>query len=160
MKFAQVGYGSSGQGAGKDGGGYTYLVNDNVRTGDTITPVVKHAKSGRIFGTTGVILARSSNNNSPKTDSEITTAYTQKELGIGRTRQTGTGKFIKQASTHDENGNYIRGRAEEAQLGGNVARYMAEHPDAVTTEKAQGAMKAYETFESYSKQFMPKGEQR
>ena len=35
-KFALVGYGSDGRGVGRTEQGYTYVVNDNVRTGDTI----------------------------------------------------------------------------------------------------------------------------
>ena len=57
MKFAQVGYGSDGRAAGEDGKGFTYVVNDNVRTGDTISPVVRHYKSGTLFATTGKIVS-------------------------------------------------------------------------------------------------------
>lgn len=55
MKFAQVGYGHDGRG-GEKKGGYTYLVNDNVRTGDNLTPVVKHAGNGNVFVTVGKVL--------------------------------------------------------------------------------------------------------
>lgn len=61
MKFAQVGYGSKGQGAGASGTGYTYLVNDNVRSGDKIQPIVHHAKNQAIFSTHGKVLTASKN---------------------------------------------------------------------------------------------------
>ena len=60
MKFAKVGYGHDGRGIGLTGNeqpsGYTYLVNDNVRTGDVIQPIATNWKSGRQFVTTGKIL--------------------------------------------------------------------------------------------------------
>lgn len=54
-KFAQVGYGHDGRG-GMEQGGYTYVVNDNVRTGDMLVPLVKHAGNGNVFVTTGKVL--------------------------------------------------------------------------------------------------------
>ena len=53
-KFALVGYGSDGRGVGRTQQGYTYVVNDNVRTGDTIQPIATSRK-GRKFVTTGVV---------------------------------------------------------------------------------------------------------
>ena len=53
-KFALVGYGSDGRGVGTTQQGYTYVVNDNVRTGDTIQPIATSRK-GRKFATTGVV---------------------------------------------------------------------------------------------------------
>ena len=55
-KIARVGYGSQGQGVGKNPKGYTYLVNDNVRVGDRIQ-VVSTSSLGRKFGTTAVPLS-------------------------------------------------------------------------------------------------------
>lgn len=55
-KFARVGYGSHGQGVGKNPDGYTYLVNDNVRVGDKIQ-VVATSTLGKKFGTTAVPLS-------------------------------------------------------------------------------------------------------
>ena len=55
-KFARVGYGSQGQGVGKNPDGYTYLVNDNVRVGDRIQ-VVATSSRGNKFGTTAVPLS-------------------------------------------------------------------------------------------------------
>ena len=34
---------------------YAYLANDNVKVGDIVQPNVNHAKSGKLFATTGVI---------------------------------------------------------------------------------------------------------
>lgn len=57
MKFAQVGYGHDGRGAGKDKAGYTYIVNDNVRSNDKLQPVVRHYGNGAVFVTEGKVLA-------------------------------------------------------------------------------------------------------
>ncbi len=57
MKFAQVGYGHDGRGSGKEGAGYTYLVNDNVRAQDKLQPVVRHYGNGALFVTQGKVLA-------------------------------------------------------------------------------------------------------
>lgn len=54
-KFATVGYGSSGQGVGKDGEGYTYVVNDNVRVGQRLQVIAtSHGKEPKKFVTTAV----------------------------------------------------------------------------------------------------------
>ena len=60
-KIAQVGYGSKGQGVGKHPNGYTYVVNDNVRTGDAIQ-VISTSSAGRKFATTAVPLHTYSEN--------------------------------------------------------------------------------------------------
>ena len=46
-KFARVGYGHDGRGAGATGEGYIYLVNDNVRAGDILQPIAHNKKSGK-----------------------------------------------------------------------------------------------------------------
>ena len=56
-KFAQCGYGSKGQGLGNTTDGYTYVVNDNVRTGDVIQVIAtSHGKEPKKFATTAVPL--------------------------------------------------------------------------------------------------------
>ena len=60
-KIAQVGYGSKGQGVGKHPNGYTYVVNDNVRTYDVIQ-VISTSPAGRKFATTAVPLHTYSEN--------------------------------------------------------------------------------------------------
>ena len=54
MKIAKVGYGRDGRGVGKTDGGYAYLVNNNVRTGDVIQPIATSSR-GRKFVTTGKV---------------------------------------------------------------------------------------------------------
>jgi len=57
-KFAQVGYGHDGRGIGQTEGGYTYIVNDNVRTGDLIVPIPAfNVKAGRDVLTTSKVLS-------------------------------------------------------------------------------------------------------
>lgn len=133
MKFAQVGYGSQGQGAGEDGEGYTYIVSDNVRTGDTLTPVVKHHKNGKVFITTGQILAKSSTfegaenkNGDEISEDGLTRAYTGKELGVKRIRGIG-GKFKSDRSGRDIiTGDYNTSAYENRARGQSLLKYQQE----------------------------------
>lgn len=91
MKFAQIGYGSDGRGAGKSGEGYTYLVNDNIRK-EQILQVISHSPAGRAFPTTGQVLTV--HKNEPKNakgetviipedkQDNLTKAYDQRQLGV------------------------------------------------------------------------------
>lgn len=150
-KFAQCGYGSQGQGLGKTTDGYTYVVNDNVRTGDKIQ-VIATSKKGNKFATTAVPLHTYKETSAKgqmakqqaqeKTGKEPTQSYSGKELGVQGSRATqplGDGKRT------------ISEYAQETRAG-NIAMYKQKDPNAEWTKKAQ------ETFDSYSKQFM-KGEQ-
>lgn len=153
-KLAKCGYGSKGEGIGKTPDGYTYVVNDNVRTGDKIQ-VISTSRKGNKFPTTAVPLHVFQENSKKgqlakqeaqqKTGESPTKAYTGKELGA-----TGS-KAVSQTPT-------IGGEKPQSQYtmetrAGNIAQYMQTHPNAKLTKNAQ------ETFESYSKQFMNKGEQ-
>ena len=151
-KFAQCGYGSQGQGLGKTTDGYTYVVNDNVRTGDKIQ-VIATSKKGNKFATTAVPLHTYKETSAKgqmakqqaqeKTGKEPTQSYSGKELGVQGSKATqplGDGKRT------------ISEYAQETRAG-NIAMYKQKDPNAKWTEKAQ------ETFDSYSKQFMNKGEQ-
>lgn len=150
-KFAQCGYGSQGQGLGKTTDGYTYVVNDNVRTGDKIQ-VIATSKKGNKFATTAVPLHTYKETSAKgqiakqqvqeKTGKEPTQSYSGKELGVQGSKATqplGDGK---------------RTISEYAQAtrAGNIAMYKQQDPNAKWTKNSQ------ETFDSYSKQFM-KGEQ-
>ena len=150
-KFAQCGYGSQGQGLGKTTDGYTYVVNDNVRTGDKIQ-VIATSKKGNKFATTAVPLHTYKETSAKgqiakqqvqeKTGKEPTQSYGGKELGVQGSRATqplGDGKRT------------ISEYAQETRAG-NIAMYKQKDPNAKWTEKTQ------ETFDSYSKQFMNKGE--
>lgn len=150
-KFAQCGYGSQGQGLGKTTDGYTYVVNDNVRTGDKIQ-VIATSKKGNKFATTAVPLHTYKETSAKgqiakqqvqeKTGKEPTQSYSGRELGVQGSRATqplGDGKRT------------ISEYAQETRAG-NIAMYKQKDPNAKWTEKAQ------ETFDSYSKQFMNKGE--
>jgi len=159
-KFAQVGYGSQGQGAGQDGDGYTYLVNDNVRTGDTISPAVRHYRNGKIFGTTGVVLSQTKMTTQKAQElkeevkaknTNVQEVLTGKQLGIGRTTDPTTGKFIKDKSTHNEKGEYIVGKREETVRGANI-RYM-EQSTGNDISQGEATQKAIETFDSYSAKY-------
>ena len=166
MKFAQVGYGSQGQGAGREGEGFTYLVSDTVRTGQTLTPVVKHAGNGKIFVTTGVVLTKgiksakgtvSTVDGKVLTQDDITRAYTGKELGVSKKRGIG-GKFEQEKSYHDWDNNYIVGQGELERRAKSVAVYnkeqldkgkQSEFSEGKATQAAIDELSKYETYEDY-----------
>ena len=145
-KFALVGYGSDGRGVGRTQQGYTYVVNDNVRTGDTIQPIATSRK-GRKFATTGVVnhayketsvkgqgakeLAQKNGAN------DVTRVYSGKELGA-------QGSRVPKAGLQSEYTQQTRA--------GNIAMQLKKDPQTQLTPLAQ------QTYDEYSKQFMKQGE--
>lgn len=164
-KLALVRYGSEGEGPSNDPKkAYTYVVNDNVRAGDRISPVVKHAKSGTIYATTGKVQSTAKNASTEKGKEmqkelggkEATEVYTGKELGLGAQRGE-KGKFTTeggQSYSTRANG-YILGEREKATRGGNIAAYTMTHGQ--SDKLSAAAQKSVETFESYSEAFIPTG---
>ena len=145
-KFALVGYGSDGRGVGTTQQGYTYVVNDNVRTGDTIQPIATSRK-GRKFATTGVV-----NHAYKETQvkgqgakelaqengvSDVTRVYSGKELGA-------QGSRVPKARLQSEYTQQTRA--------GNIAMQLKKDPQTQLTPLAQ------QTYDEYSKQFMKQGE--
>lgn len=156
-KFAKVTYGTQG-----DTEEYTYVVNDNVRTGDWIQPSVKHYISGKIFGTTGIIQSTQKNLDSKTAQElsgkEIANAYTQKDLGINPER-TEKGTFATQGALGKTQKNEITGKyqAKPGQEFVNTSNITKTRLGNVSMREQQQAETA-ESFDSYSKQFMDKGE--
>lgn len=172
-KLAQVTYGLDGQGEP-----YTYVVNDNVRAGQVINPIVKHYKSGNTFATTGIIQASVQRDSvrgqsleegvKQVTDGqELAESKTASGLGITRETRGSGGRFSgSQSSTggagkitkDSETGRYSAENPEEyvgnsyiqAQRGANLQN--AKTPIAETPIQQD----AQETFAQYSKKFMPK----
>lgn len=149
-KIAQCGYGSQGQGLGKTTDGYTYVVNDNVRTGDKIQ-VIATSKSGNKFATTAVPLhtfketskkGQLAKQQSLQKGKEPIDVYSGKELGVKASTAT---KPL-------DDGKRTISEYAMATRAGNIAMYKNQDPNATWTKKAQ------DTFDSYSKQFMNKGE--
>ena len=147
MKFAKCGYGSQGQGLGKTKDGYTYLVNDNVRTGDQIQ-VISTSSRGRKFPTTAVPLhtyketsakGQEAKQQVQERGKEVTQSYTGKELGVQGARGVKQQELpgIKPKSQY-----VMETRAA------NLAKYLEQNPTAELSKHAQ------ETFDSYSKKFM------
>lgn len=149
-KFALVGYGSDGLGVGNTAKGYTYVVSDNVRTLDIIHPVAT-SRAGRKFATTGVInhayketsikgqdAKQQFESNENKRTSEISQAYTGKELGASGSRipaQSGElSEYTKQTRA------------------GQLTKTVQKNPNVELTKKSQ------QTFDEYSKKYMGKGE--
>lgn len=160
MKFAQVGYGSNGQGTKKDGGGYTYIVNDNVRKGDTINPSVVHYWSKNIFATTGKILGTT--NNLQKIDpnlkqNDLAKAIKGSDVGITTTRGKG-GKFTTDKSYHTPDGDYVASQYELSSRGANIMERQKEQAKKglkIETSQTPKTEKAIDTFEEYSKKYIP-----
>lgn len=150
-KFALVRYGSNGRGPeSQPDKTYTYVVNDNVRTKDIIQVIsTSHGNSPKKFATTGYVKSAFKENSAKGQEAKIeaqkntngadpTQSYSGKELGV---------KASKIPIGQRQSQYTMETRA------GNIAMYMQQHPNAQLTKNAQ------ETFDSYSKQFMPKGEQ-
>ena len=145
-KFALVGYGSDGRGVGKTQQGYTYVVNDNVRTGDTIQPIATSRK-GRKFATTGVINHAYKETSVKGQEakelaqengaSDVTRVYSGKELGA-------QGSRVSKAGLQSEYAQQTRA--------GNIAMQLKKDPQTQLTPLAQ------QTYDEYSKQFMKGGE--
>ena len=145
-KFALVGYGSDGRGVGKTQQGYTYVVNDNVRTGDTIQPIATSRK-GRKFATTGVINHAYKETSVKGQEakelaqengaSDVTRVYSGKELGA-------QGSKVSKAGLQSEYAQQTRA--------GNIAMQLKKDPQTQLTPLAQ------QTYDEYSKQFMKQGE--
>ena len=145
-KFALVGYGSDGRGVGKTQQGYTYVVNDNVRTGDTIQPIATSRK-GRKFATTGVV-NHAYKETSVKSQeakelaqengaSDVTRVYSGKELGAQGSRASEAG---------------LQSEYAQQTRAGNIAMQLKKDPQTQLTPLAQ------QTYDEYSKQFMKQGE--
>lgn len=173
-KFARVGYGHDGRGAGATGDGYIYLVNDNVRAGDVIQPIAHNKESGRAFVTTGKILKKSQTANNVSTVADpnsakgqdmkteldehgvdATQVYTGKELGV-------SSKLIPQLQKQEHLSQYgYVTRVEQAK------KYAESHPEAqftpkteqmLSVNKEQYTKSVVDKFEEYSKPYMNKGE--
>lgn len=152
-KFAKCGYGSRGQGLGATTDGYTYVVNDNVRTGDTIQ-VVATSSRGKKFATTAVPLhtyketsvkgQEARREAQQETGEEPTRSYTGKELGVEASKKVPKEPTIKGEKAQSQY--TLQTRA------GNIAEYLKNNPNEQLTKGAS------ETFASYSKKFMGKGE--
>lgn len=176
-KFAQVGYGSQGQGLGSNPDGYTYIVNDNVRTGDKIQ-VVSTSSLGKKFGTTAVPLKTFSENSAKgqkakvnilsKKDTEVAKMLdesvsggfiTQKDLDsltqgkITRAYSGGELNISRKGMTQKE--------YQQAVRGGNIQKYVSQSKAiGGKPELTKNATAEKDTFDSYSKNFMDKGEQK
>ena len=179
-KIAICRYGSQGQGPESDPSKtYTYIVNDNVRTGDNIQ-VISTSVRGRKFATTAKTLTREEAGNlSQKSGENVesgvlkegsakgqellqkTRSDIAKKQGINLNEtpydQLSTEQKKKLEITKSYTGKElgVSGRnLREQTRAGNIAMYKQQNPNAEFTPKSQ------ETFDTYSKQFMKKGEQQ
>ena len=155
-KIARVGYGSQGQGVGKNPKGYTYLVNDNVRVGDRIQ-VVSTSSLGLKFGTTAVPLS---------THGENTVKGKQAKIDALSSGDSGVAETLKRQIEPRELDKMARQSVTQSYTGkelGISRKGMSEqgYTKAVRSanlEKYEN--KIGETYDSYSAQFMNKGEQQ
>ena len=134
-KFVNITYGTHG-----DSEEYTYVVNNNVRVGDVIQPSVRHYKSHKIFGTTGVVMSTAKtttakgqemSQKAQEKNGYVAEVKTGKELGIQKSYTRESGRFAKQYGDDSELSQYVYDVRE-----GNVK-----------------VREQQETFDSYSQQF-------
>lgn len=176
-KIAMVGYGSSGQGVGKDGKGYTYVVNDNVRVGQRLQVIAtSHGKEPKKFVTTAVP-NKTFNENSVvgkeemrilkedlktknKSNIDFTKAYSGGELGA-------SGEISKKdvvVGTNQAQSEYVISSRAKA-----VEKFKESDPNAKFTKNTQETLKYYNenkptkgskggTFADYSKPFLNEGD--
>jgi hypothetical protein len=156
-KFAKIGYGSDGRGVGKtideDPEGYTYVVNDNVRNG-AVLQVVATSRKQRKFATTGNVLHLFGQNTVKGVEAqadalangrEPINAYTGKELGA---------KGLKARPEQGSERFGVPSEFQKSARAGALGKYIQQHP-----EQAGNLTKnAQETYDSYSKKFIKKGE--
>lgn len=152
-KFALVGYGSDGRGVGKTEQGYTYVVNDNVRTNDTIQPIAtSHGNIPKKFATTGVVRhayketsakGQEAKQSAKQNGADVTQVYTGKELGVRASR---TPPKAPEGSKPLQSQYSMETRA------GNIAMQLKKDPHTELTTYAK------QTFDEYSKPFMKQGE--
>ena len=179
MKFAKVGYGSNGQGLGKtvneQPSGYTYLVNNNVSTGDRIQPIATNWKSGKQFVTTGKILHSYKENSvkgqqakkdvqdrirgdykdmienihtrygEKRVEETVSRYLTQERLDQMAQNKITTIKTGKELGVSGFRGSPTR---QQEVRGAQLAEYSQKNPNAQFTKNAE------QTFEEYSKKYM------
>lgn len=158
-KFALVGYGRNGEGVGKTVDGYTYVVNDNVRTGDIIQPVAT-SRANRKFVTTGkvnhsfkenTVKGQEAKRAVEEKGKDVTQVYTGKELGVNAPKGAPKAPEGEKQPLSQYN---LQTRA------GNLAMELKKNPQTKLTENAENTLKKYGTFDEYSKPFMKQGEQK
>lgn len=171
MKFVDVTYGTKG-----DTERYTYAVNNSVRVGDILQVSVKHHTSKKIFGTTAIAQKTASENTAvgqemkqkaeeDSEDGQVAKVETSRDLGIGRTRTSkgqfayegsGAGRAIKEDGRYiaDPNKEFVRTNRIQATRGANILSRQAQTGGEIAQTKE--ATSSVETFESYSRKFMPK----
>jgi hypothetical protein len=167
-KFAQITYGTHG-----DTPLYTYVVNDNVRTGDYIQPSVRHYISGKIFGTTGIVqnayketstkgmeTKQKAEQNSK--NGEIANAYTGKEAGAVRQKDA-KGQFAEDdglGKTKTINGVHKGPEEDKTDLNRNSYIRQTREYNVKQRENNQSSNEQQdnETYESYTSNKNDKGE--
>lgn len=158
-KFADVTYGTKG-----DTSLYTYIVNDNVRTGDFLQPSVKHYSSGKIFGTTAIVQSTAKETSvkgmamkqaSESNSAEPVNAYTGKELGVKAQRGEGgkfeyTGGGLGKTIKNEVTGMRQAPQGKEF----NKSKYIEETRQANVKMRKASQGDTNQTFDNYSKGFM------
>ena len=156
-KIAQCGYGSAGQGLGKTTEGYSYVVNDNVRTGDKLQ-VISTSRKGNKFPTTAVPLHTYKLDSvkgqqakavvqdkllSEGKDDKLTNVYSGKELRAKGSKITPEGQQSQ----------YTMATRSEA-----MKVYQNANPQTQISEKTKQTYGLKDSFDSYSNKFMNKGD--
>lgn len=151
-KFAKVGYGSQGQGLGKTTDGYTYVVNDNVRTDDRIQ-VISTSSKGKKYPTTAVALHTYKETSAKGQEVKRETLSIMKKKAEFKEQLTGEKQpkpQITQSYTGKELGFERKGMSQQ-QYQQKVRQANLEMYNKQNSNNNQR-----ETFDSYSKPFMNK----
>ena len=155
-KIAICGYGSQGQGVGKDGQGYAYVVDDSVKTQQVIQVISTARNKVTKFATTAKVLhgykessvkGEEAKQKAEQNAGTVTQSYTGKELGAKGSKAK---EFLYEGA--DGVKHYKTSQYQQATRAGNIAKYLEQNPNAQLSKNAS------ETFASYSSKFMPKGE--
>lgn len=177
-KLAICRYGSQGEGPENNPSKtYTYIVNDNVRSGDNIQVISTSSKGNKFATTAKTLTQKDAKELSKKSGTTVESGVVKENSARGqellnKTRSSMAEKQgvdlnetpYEQLSTEQKSKLEITKsytgkelgvsgkRTQEQTRAGNIEKYIQKNPNATLTTKAQ------ETFDSYSKQFMKQGE--
>lgn len=154
-KFAKVGYGSDGRGIGKTSGGYTHVVNDNVRAQDIIYPAVFNTRARRIIGTTGKVLSTAK-------ETSVEGQKMKQELNKGGAKVKEPIDPVYAMTSKEAGAKPHRGQSGRFNAAGTdkvTAQGEQTRKANIAAREAQGAKQSNETFESYSARFISSGRQ-
>lgn len=162
-KFANVTYGSHKH-DGEDKPQYTYLVNDNVRTGDTLYVAARHYGNGAIFTTTSVVRETTKTTTlkgqemqaaleagyRPETGEERQTPKDQEAPNTEILRAETGGRAMRTIAS--QKGQYVGGQKEDRMRIIRAQNAMiAQEQTGAQISSGEQTSKAFETYDEYTR---------